>query len=152
MYPGRASASPTLDLFMTLLHWGTLGAAAPAARACTLGRPAAASAVAGTELLVLRRCDNKCQSAGERFVCKNNAVICPYRCRLTMRHPQIHELVQSRELRALLTAPPGRRLAGPVAAAGAPVPVPQGGAAAIRAKPRCVETLYFSRASVLCCR
>ena len=27
VYPGRASASPSLDLFMTLLHWGASGTA-----------------------------------------------------------------------------------------------------------------------------
>lgn len=27
VYPGRASASPSLDLFMTLLYWGAEGKA-----------------------------------------------------------------------------------------------------------------------------
>lgn len=34
MYPGRASASPSLDLFMTLLHWGAEGGP-PRRRQCT---------------------------------------------------------------------------------------------------------------------
>jgi hypothetical protein len=34
VYPGRASVSPSLDLFMTLLHWGASGTARHAVHAC----------------------------------------------------------------------------------------------------------------------